>query len=102
MTWNTLHEKAHKLGFEVACQTPSPEGRDRSWLRVGSLDQMAGLWAHPVTEDARTLPSDRVVALISGCSEFVGTLTDYDADFFSALAPQLAAVSHPEYGRMPA
>ena len=102
MTWNTLHEKARQLGFEVACHTSSPEGRERSWLRVGSLDQMAGLWAQPVTEDARMLPSERVVALISGCSLFVGTLTDYDADFFSALAPLLAAVSNPDCGRMPA
>lgn len=114
MTWTALLHKAQELGFELACRTrtaesggyvpelSSPPGNDRAWLCIGSYGQEAGLWAQPLTPQARTLPAQRVVAMISGCCEHVGTLGDYDDEFQAAMAPLLAAATHPEYGRMPA
>ena len=107
MTWTTLHDKARQLGFELAChacpaELSSPAQDDRSWLCVGSYGQMAELWAQPLTAQARALAPDRVAAMISGCCQHVGTLTDYDEEFQACLAPVLAAVAHPEHGRSPA
>lgn len=114
MTWTALHHKAHELGFELACRTRSaegggyapelsaPPGPDRSWVCVGSYGEAAGLWAQPLTPQARALPAHRVTAMISGCSEHVGTLGDYGDDFLAAMAPLLAAVAHPEHGLAPA
>ena len=102
MTWNNLYQRARQLGFEVTCQMGTPAERGLAWQRVGSLDQMPGLWAQPVSESTRNLSSEKVVALIAECSPFVGTMICDDAEFCSALAPLRAAVSNPDYGRMPA
>lgn len=112
MTWTTLHHKAQQLGFELACHAAPAEGggtnrmsstpQDRPWICVGSYGQMAGLWAQPLTEQARALAPERVAAMISGCCQHVGTLPDYDEEFHACLAPVLAAVAHPEHGRSPA
>jgi hypothetical protein len=114
MTWNTFHQKAQQLGFEVACRTRTAEGGgyvaelsspprpDQPWMCVGSYGHAAGLWAQPLTEQARALPPQRVAAMIAGCCEFVGTLADHDEEFQASLAPVLAAVANPEHGRMPA
>jgi hypothetical protein len=113
MTWTSLHQKAQQLGFELEChaspagggngaELSSPPQHDRSWICVGSYGQMAELWAQPLTAQARALAPDRVAAMISGCCQHVGTLPDYDEDFQACLAPVLAAVAHPEYGRSPA
>ncbi|WP_310449857.1 hypothetical protein [Sulfuritalea sp.] len=114
MTWTELHHKAQELGFELACRTrtaesggylpelSSPPANDRGWLCVGSYGQEAGLWAQGLTPQARALPVHRVAAIISGCSEHVGTLGDYDDEFQAAMAPLLAAASHPEHGLAPA
>jgi hypothetical protein len=107
MTWTTLHHKAQQLGFELACHasaaesSPAPQ-RDPSWICVGSYGQMAGLWAQPLTEQARSLAPERVAAIISGCCRHVGTLPDYDEEFHACLAPVLAAIANPEHGRSPA
>jgi hypothetical protein len=107
MTWTTLHHKAQQLGFQLEChgspvEASSPPQRDPSWICVGSYGHMTGLWAQPVTAQARALAPDRVAAMISGCCQHVGTLPDYDEDFQACLAPLLAAVAHPEHGRSPA
>ena len=114
MTWTTLYDKARQLGFELACHTFPVEGGgnsgevsssaqdDRSWICIGSYGQVAGLWAQPLTPRTRALAPDRVAAMISGCCQHVGTLTDYDEEFQACLAPVLAAVAHPEHGRSPA
>ncbi len=108
MTWTALHDKAQQLGFELACHAgpaglSSPARDDRSWICVGTYGQVAaGLWAQPLTAQARALAPDRVAAMISGCCQHVGTLTDYDEEFQACLAPVLAAVAHPEHGRSPA
>jgi len=113
MTWTTLHDRAQQLGFELACHTrpaeggyvpelSSPPGLDRSWLCVGSYGGMAGLWAQPLTAQARALPAERVAAMISGCCRHVATLGDFDDELQASLAPLLAAADHPEYGQMPA
>lgn len=110
MTWTALHHRAQQLGFELACHTraaeggyvpelSSPPGLDRSWVCVGLYGQMAGLWAQPLTAQARALPVERVAAMISGCCKHVATLTDYDDEFQASLR---TAVTHPDYGRMPA
>lgn len=101
MTWTTLHDKARQLGFELECHTASPQ-RDRSWICVGSYGEMAELWAHPVTDQARTLAPERVATMISGCCRHVATLPEYDEDYRACMAPLLAAMAHPEYGRSPA
>lgn len=114
MTWTTLHDKAQALGFELVCHTragesgdcvaelSSPPQHDGAWVCVGLYGQMAGLWAHPLTAQARALAPERVAAMISGCCQHVGTLADYDEEFDACMAPMLAAISHPEHGRMPA
>jgi len=114
MTWTALHHKAHELGFELACHTRSaegggyvaelsaPPGQDRCWVCVGSYGEAAGLWAQPLTPQARALPAQRVAAMISGCCQYVGTLGEYDDEFHAAMAPLLAAASHPEHGLAPA
>jgi len=112
MTWTNLHHKAQQLGFELACHaSPAAAGggdqmssapQDRSWICVGSYGQMAGLWAQPLTEQARALAPERVAAMISGCCQHVGTLPDYDEEFHACLAPVLAAVANPEHGLSPA
>lgn len=112
MTWTTLHDKARQLGFELACHASAAEGggaelsspprHDRSWICVGSYGQMAGLWAQPLTAQARALAPERVAAMISRCCQHVATLPDYDEEFHACLAPVLAAVAHPEHGRSPA
>jgi len=110
MTWTALHHRAQQLGFELACHTrvadggyvpelSSPPGHDRSWVCVGLYDQMAGLWAQPMTAQNRALPAERIAAIISGCSQHVATLADYDDEFHASLR---TAVNHPDYGRMPA
>lgn len=113
MTWTTLQDKAQQLGFELACRTcpadggcnaemSSPPQPDSSWICVGSYGEVAGLWAHPLTDQARKLPPERVATMISGCCQHVGTVTDYDDEFQACLAPVLAAVAHPEHGLSPA
>ncbi len=114
MTWTTLHDKAQQLGFELACHTSAGEGggciaelssppqNDGSWVCVGSYGHMAGLWAQPLTAQARALAPDQVAAMISDCCRHVGTLGDYDDEFQEHLAPALAAINYPEHARMPA
>lgn len=103
MTWTTLHDKARQMGFELACHMhAAATRRDGSWIRVGSYDQVAELWAQPVTEQARALAPERVVAMISAWSDHVGTIADHGDEFRAHLAPELAAANHPEHGRMPA
>ena len=103
MTWTTLHDKALQLGFELVCHVNAAATRpDGSWVRVGSYDQLAELWAQPVTDQARALSAERVAAVISACSEHVSTIGDYDADFHASLAPIRAALDNPDHGRMPA
>lgn len=110
MTWTTLHDKARQLGFELKChgspacgtELSPPPRRERAWICVGNYGQMAGLWAHPLNEQAGALAPERVAAMISGCCRHVGTLPDYDEEFEAWLAPVLAAVAHPEHGLSPA
>lgn len=103
MTWTTLHDRALQLGFELVCHANATTTRpDGQWVRIGSYDQLAELWAQPVTDQARALSSDRIAAIISACSEHVSTIGDYDADFHAALAPVRAALDNPDHGRMPA
>lgn len=103
MTWTTLHDKASRLGFELACHAGASITRpDGSWVRVGSYDQLAELWAQPLTEQTRALSPECVAAMISACSEHVSTIGDYDEDFHAALAPVRAALDNPAHGRMPA
>lgn len=103
MTWTTLQDKALVLGFELACHAGASISRDDgSWVRVGSYDQMAELWAQAVTPQARAVPRERIAAIIAACSKHVATLGDYDEDFAASLAPVRAALDNPEHGRMPA
>jgi hypothetical protein len=103
MTWTTLHGRALQLGFELACHANAATTRpDGHWVRVGSYDQLAELWAQPVTDQARALSSDRIAAIISACSQHVSTIGDYDADFHASLAPIRAALDNPDHGCMPA
>lgn len=104
MTWTTLHHKAQQLGFQLVCHTSPAESssHDSSWICVGSYGHMAGLWAQPLTEQARALAPERVAAMISGCCQHVGTLPDHDEEFHACLAPVLAALANPEHGRSPA
>ncbi len=103
MTWTTLHGRALQLGFELVCHANAATTRpDGHWVRVGSYDQLAELWAQPVTDQARALSSDRIAAIISACSQHVSTIGDYDADFHDSLAPIRAALDNPDHGCMPA
>ncbi len=103
MTWTTLHDKAKQLGFELVCHVNATATRpDGSWVRVGSYDQLAELWAQPLTDQARALSSERIASIISACSDHVSTIGDYDADFHASLAPIRAALDNPDHGRMPA
>lgn len=103
MTWTTLHHEARQMGFELACHATAASSRpDGTWVRIGSFDQLAELWAQPQTEQARALSPTRIAALISACSDHVATIGDYDEDFHAALAPVRAALDNPDHGRMPA
>lgn len=103
MTWTTLQDKALLLGFELVCHANAATTRpDGTWVRVGSYDQTAELWAQPVTETTRALSPARIAAIISACSDHVSTIGEYDEDFHAALAPIRAALDNPDHGRMPA
>jgi len=107
MTWTTLHHKAQQLGFHLECHASTagsslPAQRDPSWVCVGSYGHMAGLWAQPMTAQARALAPDRVAAMISGCCKHVGTLPDYDEEFQACMAQVLAVMANPEHERSPA
>lgn len=114
MTWTTLHDKAQQLGFELVCHTRAGEGggciaelssppqNDGSWVCIGSYGHMAGLWAQPLTAQARALTPDRIAAMISDCCRHVETIADHDEEFQAHLARMSSAIAHSDHGRMPA
>jgi len=113
MSWNTLSKRAQQLGFKLSYQTRAASGggylpemskppeAEGPWLCLGSYEQVAGLWLSPVTDEARSLPRERLVTLMEDSDPFIGSVGDYDAEFFAASAPGRAAVDHPESGMMP-
>jgi len=113
MSWNTLSERAQQLGFKLSYRTraaagggylpemATPPETDGPWLCLGSYEHIAGLWLSPVTDEARSLSRERLATLMEDCHPFIGTVGDYDTEFFAAGAPGRAAVDHPESGMMP-
>lgn len=110
MDWKNLQERASELGISVeyricaeAQQVMAPDLAERpGWVLVGNYDHIAGILARPLTEAARCLSPRHMIEMLADCDAFVETVGDYDADFFAAAAPFLAATSHPEWGCMPA
>lgn len=118
MTWSTLRQRARQLGFDVAYRSRPAEGggyapdlaqpplEEGPWLCVGSYEQTAGVWVHPLTEAARALSPQSVSAAIAGADPFVAPIGGYDAefsqDFLAVAAPARVALLNPDWGRMPA
>lgn len=118
MTWSTLRSSAMKLGFDVAYRSrslegggyqpdcSSPPGEEGPWLCVGSYDQVAGVWVHPLTEAARGLSPKNIARAFAGHEPFMTPVAELDADFNSdfvaASQPGRLAAEHPDWGCMPA
>lgn len=118
MTWNTLRTRAQQLGFDInyrtrpadgggylpELMTPPPE--EGPWICVGSYEQVAGIWLHPITEAARDWSPDRVSAAMASADPFIAPVKDYAGDFSADfLAAGISAVNlaqNPDAGRMPA
>lgn len=106
MCWNTLLEHAHRLGFEVALRTrrdadggympdlTPPNGG--GWILVGNYEHVAGFWVKPLTDAAHRLNGAALRKLMAEGDPFVEEMGDYDADFFAANAPFLAALRNQE------
>jgi len=104
MSWDSLQVHVEKMGFEIALRTCRCDGggfmpdltppNGEGWLLVGNYEHIAGFWVKPLTDTARKLPGTVVRRLMADGDPFVEAMGDYDADFFAANAPFLAALKN--------
>lgn len=107
MSWHSLRTNAERMGFEISLRTRrgddggfmpdlTPPNGDDGWLFIGNYEHVAGFWVKPLTDVARRIPGTEVRRLMADVDPFVEEIGDYDADFFAANAPFLAALKNLE------
>jgi hypothetical protein len=106
MSWSSLQTHAEEMGFEIALRTRHAEGGGfvpditspggEGWLLIGNYEHVAGFWVKPLTDSARKMPGAAVRRLMAEGDPFVEEVGEYDAEFFAANEPLLAALRNLE------